>query len=30
MDVDFRNRNVRDYNGVATGLDGLRIAQGAG
>jgi hypothetical protein len=30
MDVDFRNRDVRDYNGIAIGLDGLGFAQGTG
>jgi hypothetical protein len=30
MDVDFRNRDVRDYNRIAIGLDGLGFAQGTG
>ncbi len=29
MDVDFRNRNIRDHNRIAIGLDGLGFAQGA-
>ena len=30
MDVDFRNRNIRDYHRIAIGLDGFGFAQGAG